>query len=341
LRILLTGATGLIGTQLGIKLVRSGHDLTVLSRRGNSRDLAFPARCLAWDHLNPLPESVLFAGDEAFDAVIHLAGETVAQRWNKSIKQKIRDSRVKSTKALIASFPTKTKQPKIWLNASAIGIYGDTKDNIVDEKSPAATGFLPDVCSEWEKTLDNLSPQTRKIALRFGVVFSNEGGALPKMMQPFIYGLGGPIGAGHDFLSWIHIDDAVNAITYTLDHDTVTGPVNVVSPNAVTNAELTKELASICQLPAIIPAPKFMLRLVLGEMSSVILSSCRVKPTQLLESGFKFLYSDLGSALKDLLSYCQPRGTRIFVARQWVKGDPATHFPFFSAAENLETITPP
>lgn len=342
MRILLTGGTGLIGTQLGIELVRRGHHITALTRKGQPQDLSFPARCLAWDHLNPMPLSVLCPGNETFDAVIHLAGETVSQRWTRTAKQKINDSRIKSSKALVDTFKTSpTLLPAVWLNASAIGIYGDTFDNAVDESSPAKEGFLADVCKHWERSLSDLPASVRTVFLRLGVVLSNEGGALPKMMTPFIYGLGGPLGHGRQFLSWIHIEDAVQGILKTLEDSSIKGPVNIVAPDAVTNSYLTKALAQKTRMPAIFRAPSFLLKLVLGEMSSMILGSANVRPKVLIKSGFKFKFPNLSSALDDLLTYCQPHGTRIYIARQWITGSPSENFPFFSAAENLETITPP
>lgn len=337
----MTGATGLIGSQLGISLVKQGHELTVLSRRGNARDLPFPARVLAWDYINPLPESVLFAGNETYDAVIHLAGETVAQRWSKGVKEKIYDSRVKSTKALITSFNNQKKPVRVWLNASAIGIYGDRGSTDLNEDTKPATGFLPHVCQEWERALQALTAATRSVALRFGVVFSGEGGALPKMAQPFIYGLGGPIGRGSDYLSWIHVDDAVNAIIHILNSETLAGPINIVAPEPVTNRVFTKQLARALKMPAFFPVPKLLLKILLGEMSTIILSSSKVMPQKLLQSGFTFKFSNVATACDDLFNFCPPRGTRMFIARQWIAGLPADHFPFFSAAENLETITPP
>lgn len=341
MRILMTGATGLIGNQLGIALVKDGHQVTVLSRRGNASDLCFPAKCLAWDHVHPLPESVLLPQSESFDAVIHLAGEPVSQRWNNSVKQKIRDSRIKSTKALVASFSRKAQLPRIWINASAIGYYGDAGQNPVDESTPAGHDFLPKICADWEQSVETLPDTVRRVFLRFGVVFSNEGGALPKMMLPFIYGLGGKIGSGDSFLSWIHIEDSIAAILYALKNESISGPMNVVAPTPVSNKILTTELSKQLGMPAVFPVPKFILRCVLGEMSSIILSSAKVLPKSLIDSGFKFKFPDITSALQDLLGYCRPRGTRLFITRQWIHGTPEMHFPFFSAAENLETITPP
>lgn len=342
MRVLLTGGTGLIGTQLGIELVRRGHIITALTRKGQPQALIFPARCLAWDHLNPMPLSVLCPGTDTFDAVIHLAGESVSQRWSKSAKQKIYDSRIKSSKALLETFKSSPKSlPSVWLNASAIGIYGDTADDVVDESAPGKDDFLADVCKNWERSLTDLPDSVRTIFLRLGVVLSNEGGALPKMMLPFVYGLGGPLGHGRQFMSWIHIDDAVQGILQALDESSINGPVNIVAPEAVTNNQLTEALAAKNRLPAVFRAPGFLLKLVLGEMSSMLLGSANVKPNVLIKSGFKFKFPDISTALNDLLAYSQPNGTRIFIARQWITGSPSENFPFFSAAENLETITPP
>jgi uncharacterized protein (TIGR01777 family) len=342
MRILLTGGTGLIGTKLGIELTRRGHTITALTRKGKPQDLSFPARCLAWDHLNPMPLSVLCPGSDSFDALIHLAGESVSQRWSKTAKQKIFDSRIKSSKALADTFKASPSSlPSVWLNASAIGIYGDTSGSVVDESGPAKDGFLADVCKSWELSLADLPKSVRTVFLRLGVVLSNEGGALPKMITPFIYGLGGPLGHGQQYMSWIHIDDAVNGILKALEDKSIQGPVNIVAPEPVTNGYLTKELAAKTRMPAIFKAPAFILKIVLGEMSTMILSSANIKPTVLTNAGFKFKFPDIKSALDDLLAYCQPHGTRIFTARQWIKGSPSENFPFFSAAENLETITPP
>jgi len=341
MRILLTGGTGLIGSQVGIALAKSGHDITALSRKGNPRDLCFPARCLAWDHANPLPSAVLAPNGEAFDAVIHLAGEPVAQRWTRSVKERIKKSRVNSTKALIQSLKQLKVLPSVWLNASAIGIYGDNNHQIQTESAPHASGFLGDVCQEWEAALSELPATTRSVSLRFGIILSNEDGALPKMLAPFRYGVGGPIGQGRQMMSWIHIDDTTAAILHALKTQSVVGPVNVVAPHPVSNAEFTREISQTVGLPAVMPVPGFMLKILLGEMSNIILSSAAVAPEKLIQSGFIFQYPTLKPCLQNLLAVNERKGVRLYVARQWIKGTPAEHFPFFSAAENLETITPP
>jgi uncharacterized protein (TIGR01777 family) len=207
MRILLTGATGLIGNHLGIELVRLGHDITALTRSGRDIDLPFPAHCQAWDHLSELPTNRLDSSATGFDAVIHLAGEPVAQRWTKKAKQRIYDSRVTSTTSLIRSVQKLERKPNVWINASAVGIYGASPDHVsakgfFTEDSPAGTGFLADVCKDWEAATSEIDPTVRKVFTRFGIVLSTDGGALPQMMNPFYYGTGGAIGSGKQFMSW-------------------------------------------------------------------------------------------------------------------------------------------
>ncbi len=346
MRILLTGATGLIGSQLGITLVRLGHDLTTLTRKGSSLDVPFPCRCLAWDHRSTIDQQKLDPEGLGFDAVIHLAGEPVAQRWTAKVKQRIYDSRVLSTKALIASIKNLTHHPKTWINASAIGIYGSsptdtTTKSFFNEDSPAGEGFLANVGRDWEKSAFEVGDRSRLVFCRFGVVLSQEGGALPEMMNPFYYGIGGPIGHGKQQLSWIHIDDAVQAVIHCLINTDLRGPVNVVAPEPVSNKELSTCLGAAMGMPSALPVPKFVLRLVFGEMSQMLTESLAVVPKALLSSGFKFKYSTPQAALKSLISPSAPRGARVYIARQWLKGTPSENFPFFSAAENLEKITPP
>lgn len=341
MRILLTGGTGLVGTELGIALTRAGHEITALTRRGNAGDLPYPASCLAWDHSSPIPKDVLSPNGETFDAVIHLAGEPVAQRWTPSKKRRIYESRITSTRVLIKSLSELPTEPSVWLNASAIGIYGDTYNQVLNETSPSGTGFLSDVCRDWEGELKALSKATRGIRLRFGIILSNEGGALPKMLMPFRYGLGGPIGSGSQAMSWVHLDDVVSSILHALNTPSLVGPINIVAPTPVSNRDFTRHISKLMRLPAVFPVPILALRVVLGEMSHILFGSSDVRPTKLIESGFKFKFPDLTSALTDLLQPFTVFGARIFVIRQWIKGDMEVHSSFFSAAENLEKITPP
>ena len=341
MNILLTGGTGLIGSQLGITLARLGHDITALTRKGHAADLSFPATCVAWDHRSLIPANILRPGGGHFDAVIHLAGEPVAQRWTKEAKNRIYESRIASTKALITTVASLDQRPSTWLNASAIGIYGDTDQKNLTEASPGGKGFLADVCRDWESALSELDHGIRRVSLRFGIILSSEGGALIKMTEPFRYGLGGVIGDGTQMMSWIHIDDAVTAIIHTLNRPDLTGPVNLVAPRSSSNRDFTRTLAGALKRPAFLPVPKSILNIVLGKMSQIVTSSADVRPERLLSSGFNYKFPDLAAALSALLGPQAQAGVRAFVARQWMPGSPAELFPFFSAADNLERITPP
>jgi uncharacterized protein (TIGR01777 family) len=346
MKILITGATGLIGNHLGIELARSGHALTALTRSGRSVELSFPARCIAWDHKTQIAKDTLDPKSDGFDVVIHLAGEPVAQRWTRKSKQRIYDSRVNSTKQLISSVQSLSKKPSLWINASAIGIYGPSPDNVsaktgFNESSPAGTGFLADVCRDWEAAASANDPGIRKVFARFGVVLSGDSGALPEMMNPFYYGVGGPIGSGKQMMSWIHIKDAVRAIIHCIDTPSIQGPVNLVASEPVSNATFSKHLGKAMKTPSAMPVPPLALKLAFGEMSSILTASSAVMPQKLIESGFKFQFADPENALLDLIDQKLPRGARVFTARQWLPGTPEDNFPFFSAAENLEKITPP
>jgi uncharacterized protein (TIGR01777 family) len=339
MKILMTGATGLIGGHLGITLTRLGHQLTVLTRDGNPSKIGFPARVIAWDHRSSLEPRILSPDQTPFDAVIHLAGEPVAQRWTTSIKKRIYDSRVLSTRALVQSLSTLRGKDFTWLNASAIGFYGDAGRSPVSESTPAGHGFLADVCKDWEAACQQ--EHARIIQLRFGVILSDEGGALPKMILPFRYGFGGPIGNGAQGMPWIHLEDTVAAIVHCLNTPSIKGPVNVVASESVSNAVFSETLAKALGTWSLLPAPPAALKLILGEMSSILTTGAFVKPDVLMASGFRFRYASVEEALKHLIPQNLPRGARIYTARQWIDGSPEQNFPFFSAAENLERITPP
>jgi uncharacterized protein (TIGR01777 family) len=341
MQILLTGGTGLIGSHLGIELVRAGHSITALTRSGRANDLPFPATCMAWDHKSEISAEKLDPSGAGFDVIIHLAGEPVAQRWTSATKKRIRDSRVISTKALVSSVLNLSRRPATWINASAIGIYGNSVNPKLTEESTPGEGFLVDVCKEWEGALNAIDPSVRQAFVRLGVVLSGEGGALPKMMLPFRYGLGGPIGDGHQCMSWIHLHDVVHSILHVMNTESLKGPVNLVAPNPTTNLEFTAALGRALHKPAFFPVPKLVLSLALGAMSQVITDSASVYPEKLLNSGFQFKFPDLKSALADILTSDIPTGARVLVARQWIIGTPEENFTFFAAAENLERITPP
>ena len=255
----------------------------------------------AWNPAGGLAEPSRFDG---VDAVVHLAGENIAAgRWTPARKAEIRQSRVEGTRILCESLARLAHPPKLLVSASAVGFYGDRGAQMLTEESGAGSGFLPDVCREWEAATEPASQaDIRVVNLRFGMVLSPAGGALRKMLPPFKLGLGGRIGSGDQFMSWIAIDDAVGAIHHTLSAESLRGPVNAVAPTPVTNTEFTCTLARVLRRPALIPVPRFAARLAFGEMAdALLLASARVVPVRLRESGYHFRFPELEGALRYLL----------------------------------------
>jgi uncharacterized protein (TIGR01777 family) len=294
-RVLVSGSHGLVGSVLIPFLTTGGHGVTRLVRGG-----AAAADTVNWDaEYSVKPESL-----EDFDAVIHLAGENIASgRWSKAKKAAIRDSRIKGTHALASALTKVKSPPRVLVCASAIGYYGDRGDEELTESSAPGTGFLADVCREWEEAARPAREHgIRTVHVRFGVILSPQGGALAKMLTPFRLGAGGRIGSGRQWMSWIGIHDAVGAIHHAVHADALAGPVNVVAPNPVTNAEFTRTLGRVLHRPTILPMPAFAARLALGEMANeLLLSSQRVNPTRLLETGYEFRHRELEAALRHVL----------------------------------------
>jgi hypothetical protein len=290
----MSGASGLIGSALVPALESHGHEVTRLVRRSTGKD-----NDAQWAPMSAVaPELV-----SGFDVVIHLSGESVAGRWSAEKKRQIRESRVVSTRNLAQALTKAVRPPSTFICASAIGYYGDRGDEVLTEESQSGAGFLPEVCCEWEATSRLGSGGIRVANLRFGIVLSRDGGALKPMLLPFRLGLGGKIGDGRQWWSWIHIEDAVAAILHILATPSLTGPVNLTSPNPTTNAEFTRFLGAALKRPAIFPVPAFAARLAFGEFAKAgVLASARVVPKKLEDSGFKFRYPELGPALAQLLS---------------------------------------
>jgi uncharacterized protein len=292
MRVLMSGAAGLLGSAIGRVLETEGAVITRLVRGGASGH-----NQIAWEPGKPLtlPSS--------FDAVIHLAGESVVGRWTAAKKARIRDSRVQGTRTLAEAVARMGTKPQVLVAASAIGYYGDRGDEALSEESPSGTGFLAEVCREWEAASEPAERAGVRVAhIRTGVVLSKQGGALGKMLLPFRLGLGGRLGSGRQWLSWIHVDDIVGAVQHALDREKVSGPVNLVGPNPVTNAEFAKALGKALSRPAILPVPAFALRLALGEMADeALLASQRVLPKRLLTTGYEFRFHELGAALANTL----------------------------------------
>ncbi len=297
MNILVTGSTGFIGSALVPFLTTGGHRVTRLVR-----SLPRPGElAVRWD---PEVGTVEMAGLEGLDGVVHLAGENLAAgRWTAEKKARIRDSRVQATRLLCESLAGLSHPPKVLVCASAIGYYGNRGDEVLPEESAPGSGFLAGVCREWEAAAAPAAQKRiRVVHMRFGVVLDPVGGALAKMLVPFRLGLGGPIGTGQQYMSWITLDDAVGVVQHALTTDTLQGPANAVAPNPVTNREFTKTLGRVLRRPTMFPMPGFAARLVFGEMADeLLLSSTRVEPRRLLAAGYGFRYPELEGALQHLL----------------------------------------
>jgi len=296
MKILISGASGLIGTALAPFLTSGGHRVVRLTRGAGEQ-----ADTVAWD---PGAGTIDRARLEGLDAVVHLAGENIsAGRWSPERKARIYASRVDGTRLLVEALTGLRQPPKVLIAVSAIGYYGNRQDDIVDEDSAPGAGFLADVCREWEAvTLPAAQHGIRVVNLRLGVVLSGNGGMLPTLLTPFRLGLGGAIGGGAQYVSWVAIDDVLGAVLYALSTPALSGPVNAVSPHPVTNREFTDTLARVLSRPALLPIPAAAVRLLFGEMGEeLLLASTRVEPQRLTTSGFHFAFADLETALRHLL----------------------------------------
>jgi len=297
MKILVSGAHGLVGKALKKSLTKDGHEIIRLVR-GES---AYGKPEVEWD-----PErGVLDANQiEGFDVVVHLAGESIASgRWTEEKKQKIVDSRVKGTTLLSQSLASLSRPPASFISASAIGYYGSRGDELLSEQSKPGNDFLAGVCVEWEKAAEPaIEKGIRTVKARFGIILDKEGGALEKMLTPFRMGIGGKFGDGKQWMSWIALEDVVRGLRFVMDHASLKGPVNFVAPNPVTNAEFTKTLGEVLSRPTILPVPAFGARLAFGEMADgLLLSSAKVEPKRLKESEFQFNYTDLKPAFEHIL----------------------------------------
>jgi len=302
MKILITGSTGLVGTALTQDLQRAGHTVCRLIRPGTSTRAIGNSQ--GFDvNWNPATGELGGAAVGA-DAVVNLAGASIADgRWTPQRKQLLRSSRVDTTRALVQALAKMSARPRVLVSASATGIYGNRGDETLTEASQPGNDFLSGIAKEWEsEALKAEALGIRVVRVRFGVILSKNGGALPQMMRPFEFGVGGKISTGKQWLSWITLDDAVPILRLALENANITGPLNVVSPQPVTNADFTKLLAAALHRPALFPAPAFALRFLLGEMADVLLlSSQRVLPAQLQKLNHQFLHPDLAPALAAIL----------------------------------------
>lgn len=293
MKILVSGLSGLVGQSLGPFLTNGGHEVIGLSRSpGNTG--------IGW---NPSDGQIDKDGLAGVDAVVHLAGENIAKRWNEKQKRRIRESRVKGTTLLCETLAEMETPPKVLVSASAIGYYGDRGEEVLTENSSPAEGFLPEVCKDWEAACEPARQKgIRVVNLRIGVILSPKGGALAKMLFPFKMGVGGKVGDGKQYWSWIALDDVVGAIHHSLMNEELSGPVNATAPHPCTNYEFTKVLGKVLSRPTVFPMPKFAARLALGEMANdLLLASARVQPERLQQTNYEFRYPELEQALRHLL----------------------------------------
>ncbi len=299
MKILVTGSSGLVGSDLVSLLKKEGHEVTRLVRSAAVRD----KDTLCWDpqHCEVVPEDY-----EGNDVLINLAGENISTgRWTPEKKRKIKDSRVLGTHIISEMIARLKEPPKLLVNASAVGYYGSRGDEILHEGSAPGTGFLAEVCQEWESATEVAEKRgIRVVKLRFGAILSSKGGVLARLLTPFKFGVGGVIGSGKQYMSWIHIDDLLAIILYVIENESIKGPVNVVAPEAVTNYQFTKTLGHVLHRPTLFPLPAFAARLAFGEIADeLLLSSTRASPDVLSRSNFAFSHPNLEEAFQDLLHH--------------------------------------
>ena len=299
MRFVVAGGTGFVGNRLVDHLIRGGHSVVVLSRRERQSSSESISFC-SWDMKlsDKLVQSL-----EGVDVVVNLAGEPIAaKRWTKTQKAKIIQSRLDATSALVEAIGRTTCKPQALINASAIGLYGASDDTPLFEDSKEGTGFLAQTCAQWESAAKKAeSHGVRTVTLRIGIVLGVGGGALSKMLPPFRFFIGGPLGSGRQWMSWVHVDDLARLVEFIACHKTLHGPVNATAPKPVTMKEFARTLGGVLRRPAVFPVPGFVLKLLLGELSDMLLEGQKVLPEKAIQAGFRFKFAGLEEALKDLL----------------------------------------
>jgi uncharacterized protein len=297
MNVTVTGASGFLGTRLLDRLLRDGHSLHILGRK-RKQGLPAAVKFSSWDAMHAEAPLESLAGA---DAVIHLAGEPVAQRWNADVKRRIRESRSTGTRHLVRAIGKLSRRPRVLISASASGYYGDRGEEVLTESSPAGHDFLAEICKEWEREARTAEIFGVRVAIvRIGLVLGKDGGALKQMLTPFRLGVGGRLGSGRQWMPWIHIDDLIEMFVFALDR-TVSGPLNGAAPQPVRNAQFTAALARTIHRPAIFPVPRFALKLMFGEMAEIVFASQRMFPKVAEAAGFQFKFVELEAALADLL----------------------------------------
>jgi len=301
MHIAITGGSGLIGRALIAHLKKQGHTFTAFSRNPEAHTHLMPE--VRWEKWRPNDAIGMGRILREADAVVNLMGENIAaRRWTKARKRALYTSRVDNGRALASALRAAEPRPKVLIQASAVGYYGARDDEFVDEKTPAGDDFLARLCVDWENStalVEELG--MRRVIIRTGPVLSTEGGALPRLILPFRFGLGGKLGSGKQWMPWIHIADEVRAIAFLLREENASGAFNLTAPEPVTNAEFTRVLAEVMRRPAFMSVPAFALKLLLGEMAEMLLTGQRALPNRLLEAGYQFTYPSLKEALEALL----------------------------------------
>lgn len=297
-KILITGGTGFIGKYLTQMLLKEGHFVTIVTRSPGkySEKQAKNRSYIGWDN-------GLVSAMNEHDTVINLVGENLfGQRWTDEVKQRIYSSRIDSTQKLVDAMRESEKKPELFISASAVGIYGDNGSKVLDESAPAGDDFLAKVCEDWENESRKAEELGVRVANpRIGIVLEENGGMIEKMVLPFKFGVGGPIGSGEQYVPWVHMTDLCNALLFPMENESVSGPYNACSPEPETMNVLAKKMGKVLNRPSLFRVPEFVLNIALGEAAKPVLSSLRVQPKVLQTSGFNFIFEDLEEALADIL----------------------------------------
>ncbi len=339
MKVLVTGATGLVGRRLVRRLLDAGHDVVALTRNLDDASVNLPVRCVIHEwfpDLGQIDERAL----DGVDGIVHLAGESVSDgKWSDQKREALLRSRTDGTRTLVGAIAARPVEDRPWVmvSASGIAIYGERGDEVLNEASTPGEGYLAEVCVAWEQEASRVEALgLRWVALRTGIVLSREGGLLPRVLPAFRLGTGGRLGSGRQWMSWIHVEDLVSLYVAALENRGYEGPINAVAPAPVTNADFSSSLASALGRRLRVPVPTSLLSLVLGERAGVVLTGQRVASTGAEEAGFAFDYPDIASALTELCADLR----KVFEQEIWFDHKPTDVFQFFCDARNLEMITP-
>jgi hypothetical protein len=301
MNVLIFGGTGFVGRNLTEELLANGYQVFVVTRnrQKTANSLGEKVKVIEWDNISPLSSIYELRG---IDAVVNLAGESIGnRRWSDSVKQEILASRIRTTGAIVTAINNGTIQPKVLINASAVGYYGPCQDDEITESAEAGQDFLAQVCRDWENEAYKVqNGLTRVVTIRIGVVLGNEG-ALNRMAMPFKFYIGGPLGTGNQWLSWIHIQDLTSMIRFIIEHQELTGPINATAPDSVRMRDFCKVLGTVLKRPSWLPVPELLLKIALGQMAEMLLHGQRAVPEKILAAGFDFRFPKLKSALEDAL----------------------------------------